>query len=353
MKQKSIVFALIVILLTISMVSCGSSTGDAAMDNGKIYYAETSVAETAPGSFNVYSDKAAADYDYAAEAEVAGGNYKLTSTSNSNTSVSDTRKIIKTENLTLETKSFEEAVDAITGEAIALGGYVESSYVSGRSIDAEERGYFEARYANFTLRVPAAKLDGYVGYVEESYHVTSRNTDARDITDSYYDTESRLKSLLTQEERLLEMLEGATELQYMLQIEDKLADVRYQIENYHSTLSRYDKQVAMSTVNITMNEVVEYQEVKTTPKTFGERIGIAFTNSLENFKDNFEDFVIDSIYALPGLIAFVIFVAVCVVVVVIIVKKSKKKAAKRNAEKLAMAQQQNEALRQIKQNENK
>ena len=50
----------------------------------------------------------------------------------------------------------------------------------------------------------------------------------------------RGSTLLVQEERLLSMLEGADDLEYMLKLEDKLSEVRYQID-FYSTLRAMTK----------------------------------------------------------------------------------------------------------------
>jgi len=313
-----------------------------AFDNG--YYSQDAEMEffgfeEAPMSAGSY-----ADYD----GMTGGVSLKGQSTQSADRStISDTRKIIRTVDLTLETKTFDQAVSDISSGVEKLGGYIENSYVSGRSLNSAD----SARYASFTVRIPAASLDEYVGYIEGSYHVTSHNTNAQDITDSYYDTEARLQSLLTQEERLLAMLEDANELQYMLQLEDKLADVRYQIESYHSTLQRYDKQVAMSTVSIQLNEVMEFKPVTTLPKSFGERMSQAISNSWDNFVDGVQNTAIDFMYALPGLICFIIFASVVVLIIVIFVRTFRKRRARRIADNALRQKQQEQALDELRRSE--
>lgn len=231
--------------------------------------------------------------------------------------ITDTRKIIKSINVTLETLEFDKAVEDIKSQALSQGGYIESSNIQGSSINDE----YSLRKASFVIRVPATKLESYVDTLNVNYNVLQINENSSDITDQYYDAQSRLNSLLTQEERLLFMLEGATELQYMLEIERHLADVRYQIENYHSTLTRYDNQVSMSTVSISLQEVVKYQVVNDPPRTFGQRFVSAISGSWNNFVFGLQNFVINFVYALPGLLTFFIVVTVIVIVVVFVVKR--------------------------------
>jgi hypothetical protein len=239
-------------------------------------------------------------------------------------SVPDTRKIIKAVTLELETLVFNDAVAQITSLAAAKGGYVEYSYVSGESMESSET----ERHANFTIRIPASVLDEYVNGLSGSFNVLSKTENSSDITDVYYDAEAHLNSLKTQEERLLSMLEGATELQYMLQVEQTLADVRYQIESYYSTIKRYDSQVSLSTVSINLYEVIKYKDITEKPKTYSERIGQALKESWKNFVEGWKDFSVNFIYAIPTLL----FIAVLAVVVIFIIRHSSKKRRRKKDE---------------------
>lgn len=275
-----------------------------------------------------YNQKAEAEegfYDYVADEM----EFSSTTGSTSNSGkVSDTRKIIRTADLTVQTKQFDRASVQIPALAGRLGGYVESSSVSGNSYDA---GDYSVRSATFTLRIPSEKLDAYLeslGGDAELFNVTERYINSEDITDVYFDAESRLNSLTTQEERLLAMLEKADDLQYMIQLEEALANVRYQIENYYSTLQRYDSQVSMSSVTVRLYEVAQYQSLVQAPKTYGERLSIAFVNSWSGFVDDAGDFFIEIIYMIPGLLVLIVlFCAIFFPVRRAIRRKKQKKLA--------------------------
>ena len=124
------------------------------------------------------------------------------------------------------------------------------------------------------------------------------------------------------------MLEGANELQYMLQIEETLADVRYQIESLYSTIQRYDSQVSMSTLNISLREVIEYKPVEQTPVTFAERVSKAFSDRgliLPTAAVISRWFV----YALPHLLVL----AACTPLLVIIIPRVVKRRRARRVQK--------------------
>jgi hypothetical protein len=61
--------------------------------------------------------------------------------------------------------------------------------------------------------------------------ITLNTITGDDVTDQYFDAQSRLSALRVQETRLLvELLEEAASLEDILDIEDRLSEVRYEIE---------------------------------------------------------------------------------------------------------------------------
>ncbi|MCL2517268.1 MAG: DUF4349 domain-containing protein [Oscillospiraceae bacterium] len=313
--MKKVVLISLLILTVLNLFACSSS------------YDKLSANSSAPRYDYGYPDEAEYYYETALMEVKAfdDGSYRTISTDISGGNISDTRKIIKTVYLSLETMEFDDAVQIITDMVKTLGGYIESSNMNGSTIRYESSN---ERYASYTMRIPSQRLDQYVNDIKAKFNVTSVSEYSSDITDTYYDTEARLKSLLTQEERLLSMLENATELKYMLEVENNLANVRYQIESYHSQLNRYDNQVAMSTVSISLSEVIKYTYIPETPKTFGQQVGNAASASWNNFVDGLQGFIIGLIYALPGLIIFAIFVTVVVLLIIKANRGRKKKIEK-------------------------
>lgn len=240
-----------------------------------------------------------------------------------NSDVLSGRKIVKTVNLSAETKSFDQAASQIRERVISLGGYIESSNISGTSL--YNAGGIVRRTAYFKLRIPADKLDEYVSDVKGQVNIVSQKEDIDDITDRYFDVDARLNSLKIEEERLLAMLSESKDLEYLIRLNERLSEVRYDIESYTSTIRRYDNMVSYSTVNITLEEVVDYTVVTDTPKTFGERLGIAFSESWHNFVVGLGDFTVGLVYSLPTLIILALFVVIAVFAAKRIVRRYKEK----------------------------
>ena len=128
------------------------------------------------------------------------------------------RKLIQTAWMELESRDYAQALAALEQMVTDCGGYIESRSEQGGSLYSSR---YNARYASITARIPADKLEAAMGAAGELCNVVSRSTDVADVTESYTDTEARLKTLRLQEERLLEMLEKADTVEDMLNIEDR------------------------------------------------------------------------------------------------------------------------------------
>lgn len=230
------------------------------------------------------------------------------------------RKIIKTYNLSMETKNYEEARDAIISIADSLGGYIADSAEK----DTVNNQGKKDRYATFTVRVPSDKADEYVSKISENVSVTSKRLSTQDITTSYYDLESQLESLVEQEARIKKLMDEATNYNYLLQLDDKLTSIRTQINNVNKQIQMYDKNVALSFVYVTLDEVVEYTEITEDEPSFGEELADAFIGTFQNFGNFCKNLVIFIVWMLPGII---VIGAGSTVTILLIRHRDKKKLA--------------------------
>lgn len=325
---------LLALVITVAMVA-----GCASASNAQKLYAESPQASsTAPAMANATADFGGgisaggrtlavtqemaemdmAEPEVAMDSAVAGG-----VAGPSVTPVVDARKIIKNVSLQLQTLAFDAGVESIPKIAESFGGYVQDSYVEGRDM-YNERG---SRYANFTVRIPVERLDSFLDSMGGEFHVISKSQNSQDITDSYYDSKARLDALKIQEERLLEMLKQAAELEYLLQVEKELMNVRYEIESLTASLNRMDSYVSMSTVTITLNEVIKYEPVENVPITFGERIARAFSESWKSFGEFTQNFAVGFVAAFPFLLLLAVIAIVIIAIIRAGIKRDKAKRA--------------------------
>ena len=226
------------------------------------------------------------------------------------------QKLIKTVSLSMETKEFDPLLENIRSKVEELGGYIESSEISGSSYYSVQ----ENRYAWLTLRIPADKLEGFVTVVSELGNVTSKNESVEDITLQYVDVEGRKQALETEQARLLELLERAETMEDIIAIESRLSEVRYELQSYGSTLRTYDNQVNYSTVSIRISEVERVTPV-IEKRTFLEEIQYRLSDNLYDIGQGIRNFVIWFISSLPYLIIWAAVIAVLVLVARKIIRK--------------------------------
>ena len=240
----------------------------------------------------------------------------------------DRRKIIRNAYLSIETKEFDQSIAFLEQKVEEYGGFVESSSVEGNTYSSSSR-----RSASYQLRIPAGNFSAFLNDTGGIGNVYNKTVESNEITDQYFDTQARLESLRLQEERLLEILSKAEELTAVIELEQALSDVRYQIENLTTTLRKYDGLVQYSTIHINLNEVYEITPVVEMPTTLGERISQQFAASTERVRHSVEDLLVAVIGGLPLILWFLLWVAILGGIIALIVwlctRSAKKAAAKR------------------------
>ena len=214
------------------------------------------------------------------------------------TALPENRKWVITINMDVETEDLDSLMAQLDVEISNFGGYVEDQNIHNGSNYASHR----YRSANLTVRVPAEKVEQFTGSVSGIANVTSQNLNREDITLQYVATSSRVTALETEEARLLELLAEAETMSDLLEIEARLTDVRYELENFASQLRLYDNQVDYATVYLFISEVQEYTPVE--EPTFFERIRTTFSDALEGLRDGIVDITVFLVGNSPYLLVF-------------------------------------------------
>lgn len=293
--QTIFIFMLVSVILT----ACGDSSYNSSYSSSgssNYGYKTENMAMT--------DDFYESDWDYEEPAMEDGWSNDIAPPgSSSSVKVQNTRKLIKTVDMTLQTKNFDELIRNIVSEVNKAGGYVENSSVSGNSYYGTS-----SRWANYTVRIPEAKLDEFVSVVGGLGNVTQKNESVEDVTLEYIDTNSRKTALEVEQKRLLELLERAENMEDLLAIESKLSDIRYQIENYGSQLRTLDNQIDYSKVNIDIDEVERMVDIR--EKTFFEEIAERFDDNLYNVKKFIRNF---SIWFLGSTPVFALWIVVVII----------------------------------------
>jgi hypothetical protein len=286
------IFFMLLVFVTSTLTGCGSSmkgvSSQSTASSTRAHAPENKAADLeVPQGLNQSSP------------QVAGAQMQNDGASQTQavSAVSPDSKIIKNGTMEMETKDFTSTVGSIMNKASECGGYVESSNITGTSIN--NQGTFQNRTANLKLRIPQKYFIQFVADAGKIGNVIRSSTSSENVTYQYYDTEAHIKALTTEEDRLLELLKKTGELKDILELEKELANVRYQIESLTSTLKKLDNLVDYSTVEVIINEVQKIQPSKKVPITLWDRISESFTESLKFMVSIFKGVLIGAAYAIP------------------------------------------------------
>ena len=323
-------------IMLVGLAACGAKASDMAYNSATQSYAPAVGEAWDTGISYDSAMKESMDYEMKAEYGMSDSivespklDSSATGSGSAATTETTTRKVIKTANLNLQTLDFDEFQTALDAKIAESGAYLQYADVSGTDY------YGGRKSANYTIRVPEANLNFFLAGVEGIATVTNKTVGEEDVTLSYVDTEARIKTLQIEQERLLALLEKADDLEYIIKLEQRLSEVRYNIESFQSRLRTYDDKITYSTVKIYVYEVTRVQEKA--PETLWERISNGWADTMYDISEGAQDFLVWFVINLP----YLVFWGAVIVVVVVVLKK---KSAKRRAKKLGKTSDNNETI---------
>lgn len=298
MKKTLALILALLMLLSLCACGAGSKGSDTAAATESIQEAPAAAAEDSYGGLASYSNFAA-DYDYAeAEENGAGGG------TGAEAGEINPDKIIYSGEAEVETRDFDDSIAKLMEMLEQYGGWIESSSLSGANYYSISRGNSGNRSASYTLRIPSQHFETVMNSLSEIGNVPYTYTYSENVTTQYYDTQARLTAYETQEARLLEMMEKAETVSDVITIEEKLTELRYQIESLQSTLNNWDRQVSYSSLYVTVDEVGEY-----TPQPqqgYLQELWQALTGAFKDLGRFFKNFLVFLVSAIPTIIVLVI-----------------------------------------------
>lgn len=164
-----------------------------------------------------------------------------------NTAPQDKRMIIRTGTMSIENDSFDETEAKAKEIAKNLGGFITNS-TSQVNQSGKKQG-------SLTIRVQADKYDALLAELAKTGKVMNQNITGRDVTEEYVDAEARLKTQRELETRLLQLLaEKTANLTAVVEVEQKLANVRENIEKTEGRMRMLKDQASYSTITLSIYE---------------------------------------------------------------------------------------------------
>ena len=219
------------------------------------------------------------------------------------------RKEIINGDIDISCKDIEEAMELIDQKMKSFGAYVQYS-----GFDNYTYGY---RSSRMVVRVPRENYDAFVSDLKDSFDLVSYSQNLQDVTEQYRDISSRLNSLKVEEERILSLYEQAENLEEVLQLEDKLSSLRYEIEAFETQIKNYDLLTTYATLDISLKEKLPVKE----SASLFSRIVSSFSEGWSDLGGSAGSFLVSLSYAAPFLLIF----GIIIFVVIKIIKKKRNK----------------------------
>lgn len=187
--------------------------------------------------------------------------------------VSDTsKKITKEGEISFEAGDIKETRKAIHNSLNKLGGYI------AQEAETNNSDYNRKEY-NIKARIPAKNFDLFLtGVTSAADKIDSKNIRIKDVTTEFIDITAQLANKKKLEERYQDLLKQANKMSDLLEIENKLTEIRSSIESTQGQLNYLVKEINYSTLDITF---YTRQLVQDNGKTFGYKLSNSLSGGWE------------------------------------------------------------------------
>lgn len=215
-----------------------------------------------------------------------------------NSESKEEQKIISMLKLNAESKEFDNDIENLENKIHSLSGYI-----SSHNIEKTEEG---SRRGNVLIRVPQDKANSLIDFIEGNFQIVAESSQAIDVTTQYYDTETRIKNLESQEEQLRDLYKRTEKIEEIIIINDKLNEVVEEKESLVKSFVGMKDRISYSTVDITIREVSEFTIIDSVDDTTMEKITKALNNSWVTFKSSIVAVLVFIAGTLPAIILGII-----------------------------------------------
>lgn len=145
------------------------------------------------------------------------------------------KKIIKNGNVSLEVESLAETMAAVEKWVKDFGGYISWTNENNTNMGV-------------TAQIPSEKFDDAMNAAGDFGKIISRNISTRDVSNQFYDLETRLETQKTLQEKLEGYLKDAKNINEIIQIESKLSSVTAELERMQTQMNGLSRQISYSEI---------------------------------------------------------------------------------------------------------
>ncbi|MFD7433263.1 DUF4349 domain-containing protein [Streptomyces sp. NPDC059861] len=154
--------------------------------------------------------------------------------------------IIRTASLTVQVKDVPKALDEARTTAETAGGFVGSETTT-----RDEHGNERTRVV---LRVPVARYEDVLTELEGAGKLLDRTAKATDVTDQVVDVESRIKTQRASVARIRELMDRATRLSDVVELEGELSGRQADLESLLAQQASLKDRTSLSTITLSLSE---------------------------------------------------------------------------------------------------
>lgn len=173
------------------------------------------------------------------------------------------RLMVEESTMSLVVTNVGETSDKVIDHAKSVGGYMVSTSLTNPE---------EAPFATVVVRIPAEKFRAALDYFRSlGVKVTSERILGTDVTDEYVDIEARLVTLEKTKAKFEEILEIATEVQDILNVQRQLIYVQDQIDNLKGRQKYLEQTAKLSRITVYLS-TDEYALPYAPAETFRPRL---------------------------------------------------------------------------------
>jgi len=222
------------------------------------------------------------------------------------------RAVIRTARMHIRARDTAAAAEGIVAQAEEVGGYV-----AGTDLRRDAEGVVSGR---LTLRVPSAELTATLDAIDAlADSVVERRLDEEDVTAQLSDLEAQITNLEAYETELRELLrevrEASPDTEELLQVFDRVNEVRGQIDRLTAQRAVLSDQVALSTIHVELSPTAATGPVANPGWDPGGTARGALATTVRILTDLADAAIVVTVTAVPVLLVFLLPIAVVVVIV--------------------------------------
>lgn len=183
------------------------------------------------------------------------------------------KKIIKTANLTLEIKDYQQYNELIRTGVKQLGGYIATEEQNESNYKIEN---------NLVIKVPVDKFDETINkLLTGKEKVIVKKISSEDVTGEMVDVKSRMEAKRQVRLRYLDLLKQARNMEEILQVQSEINNIQVDIESAAGRVQYLTQSSAYSTIHLNFYQVLNPDANDNQKPSYGFRIVESFKNGMQ------------------------------------------------------------------------